>query len=175
MKKVIVASTNPVKIKSTEEGFKKVFPNEEFEFIGQSVQSGVSDQPMSNEETLKGATGRAVNAREQFPNADFWVGIEGGIQDENGKMGSFAWIVIASKDKIGEGRSGEFILPQKVADLIRGGMELGDADDKVFGGTNTKQKNGSIGILTKDVITRAGYYEPTVVMSLIPFINSELY
>jgi len=175
MKKVIVASTNPVKIKSTEEGFKRVFPKEKFSFEGQSVKSGVSDQPMSNTETLTGAMMRVQNARSQFPYADFWVGIEGGIQDEKKEMGAFAWIVIASKEKIGKGRTGEFILPDKLADLIRGGMELGDADDKVFGGTNTKQKNGSIGILTKDVLTRTTFYEPAVIMALIPFVNPELY
>ncbi len=175
MKKVIIASTNPVKINTTEAGFKKVFPNDEFAFEGQSVGSGVSDQPMSDIETLTGATMRAQNARKQFPDADFWVGIEGGIQDEKGEMGAFAWIVIASKEKIGKGRTGEFILPQKISDLIRGGMELGDADDKVFGGTNSKQKNGSIGILTRDVLTRATFYEPAVVMALIPFVNPGLY
>lgn len=175
MRKVIVASTNPVKIKSTQEGFKKVFPNEDFIFEGKSVKSGVSDQPTSDVETLTGATMRAQNARNEFPDADFWVGLEGGIEDEKGEMGSFAWIVVASKEKIGKGRTGEFILPHKVSELIRGGMELGDADDKVFGGTNTKQKNGSIGILTKDILTRATFYESAVVIALIPFMHPELY
>ncbi|MFS8130953.1 MAG: inosine/xanthosine triphosphatase [Candidatus Dojkabacteria bacterium] len=175
MKKVIVASTNPVKIKATEEGFKKVFPNEEFEFVGISAASGVSDQPMSDDETYSGAMKRSQNAKAQSLNADFWVGIEGGIQDEEGEMGAFAWIVVSNKEKVGKGRTGEFILPQKISELIRGGMELGDADDKVFGGTNSKQKNGSIGILTKDVLTRATFYEPAVVMALIPFVNPELY
>jgi non-canonical (house-cleaning) NTP pyrophosphatase len=56
MKKVIVASTNPVKIKTTEMGFAKMFPNETFEVEGVSAESEVSDQPMSEKETLLGAT-----------------------------------------------------------------------------------------------------------------------
>lgn len=52
MKKVIVASKNPVKINATQSAFEKMFPDEEFSFEGISVPSGVSDQPMSEDETL---------------------------------------------------------------------------------------------------------------------------
>lgn len=56
--KVIVASQNPVKINTTKLGFQLMLPDEEFEFIGVKADSGVSDQPMSNEETLNGAKSR---------------------------------------------------------------------------------------------------------------------
>jgi non-canonical (house-cleaning) NTP pyrophosphatase len=48
-------------------------------------------------------------------------------------------------------------------------MELGEADDVVFGRANSKQANGSIGLLTDDTITRTSYYVDAVVMALIPF------
>ena len=54
MKKVIIASKNPVKINATKKAFEEVF-NEHFEFEGVSADSSVSDQPMSNKETLQGA------------------------------------------------------------------------------------------------------------------------
>ena len=54
MKKVIIASKNPVKINATKKAFEEVF-NDHFEFEGVSADSSVSDQPMSNKETLKGA------------------------------------------------------------------------------------------------------------------------
>ena len=62
MEKVIIASLNPVKIESVKIGFQKMFPDKDFEFEGVAVPSGVSDQPMSNKETLTGAVNRAVNA-----------------------------------------------------------------------------------------------------------------
>ena len=37
MKKVIIASKNPVKINAVKKGFKKMFPNENFDFNGVSV------------------------------------------------------------------------------------------------------------------------------------------
>jgi non-canonical (house-cleaning) NTP pyrophosphatase len=58
---------------------------------------------------------------------------------------------------------------------VRQGMELGDADDAVFGRSNSKQANGAVGILTGNVIDRAELYEQAVVLALIPFKNPELY
>lgn len=153
-----------------------MFPEMRFEIEGVSVGSGVSDQPMTEEETLTGAQNRAENASKEKPNADYWVGIEGGLEEINGEMEAFAWIVIKAKDgQLGKGRTGSFFLPKKVAELIKQGKELGEADDIVFGRSNSKQTNGAVGILTGDVLTRTTYYEPAVVLALIPFKNGELY
>ena len=176
MKKVYVASKNPVKIKAAEEGFQRMFPKETFTYEGVSVPSGVSDQPLSNEETYTGALNRARNAQEAHADGDFWVGMEGGITDTEHGMESFAWmVVIGSEGRIGKARSATFYLPPQVAELIRAGKELGDADDVVFGMQNSKQKNGSVGILTQDVITRASFYIEALIFALIPFKNKELY
>jgi non-canonical (house-cleaning) NTP pyrophosphatase len=55
--------------------------NETFELKIVSVPSGVSIQPMSSQETLRGAFNRAHGAFELIPTGDFWVGIEGGVED----------------------------------------------------------------------------------------------
>jgi inosine/xanthosine triphosphatase len=176
MKKVVVASTNPVKIKATLDGFTTMFPDETFEMIGQSVESGVKDQPTSDDETYQGALNRADGASKLVPDADYYVGLEGGIESKPGNMEAFAWMVVKSKDgKYGKGRTGMFVLPPRVAELINGGMELGAADDIVFGKTNSKQTNGAVGILTNDVITRSSYYSAAIVLALIPFKNPDLY
>lgn len=176
MKKIVVASTNPVKIETTQNGFKKMFPKENFSVQGISAKSDVPDQPMSEEETLRGATNRANHVSKLVPDADYWVGIEGGLAEINEDLQAFAWIVIKSKDGIiGKGRTGSFFLPNKIIDLIKQGKELGEADDIVFGRINSKQGNGAVGILTHNVLTRATFYEPAVVLALIPFKNLELY
>lgn len=174
-KKIITASHNPVKIAAVKEGFNKMFSNVEIEIEGVSVPSGVSDQPMSDIITLKGAITRADNAMMQFPNADYWIGIEGGIEDLAGEMAAFAWVIILGKDKSGKARTGTFFLPPKVAKLVKQGKELGEADDIVFGHSNSKQKNGAVGLLTNNVIDRTSFYTEAVVLALIPFLNKELY
>lgn len=159
MKRIIVASKNPVKLNATLSGFQRMFPNEEFTVEGVAAESGVSDQPMTDDETLTGAQNRVANARSLQPDADYWVGLEGGIEKKVSGMQAFAWMAIESKDGLsGRGRTGVFFLPPKVATLIDEGMELGDADDVVFGRTNSKQEGGAIGLLTDNVIDRAGYY-----------------
>ena len=176
MKKVIVASTNPVKNESVQIGFAKMFPDENFDVQGVSAPSDVSDQPMSSDETLIGATNRAENVSKLKTDADYWVGVEGGVEDANEELEVFAWVVVKARDgKVGKGKTGSFFLPQKIAELVRQGMELGEADDIVFGRTNSKQANGAIGILTDDVVTRTTYYVPAVIMALIPFKNETLY
>lgn len=173
--KIIVASKNPIKINATKLGFQKVFANLDIEFEGVSVPSDVSDQPMSNQETLQGATNRATYAKNDFPNAAYWVGIEGGIEKVGEEMMAFAWIVILSNDAIGKARTGTFFLPQKVVELINQGKELGEADDIVFGHSNSKQKNGAVGILTNNLIDRTQFYVEAMVLALIPFLNKEIY
>ena len=173
-KTIIVASQNPVKLEAVRVGFERVFPGEAFAIEGVTVPSGVGDQPMTDAKTLQGAHNRADNARQHTPQADFWVGIEGGSQDTDAQMLTFAWVVVLSPDRTGEARTATFPLPQEIADLVRQGKELGEADDIFFNRTNSKQKNGAIGILTGDAITRLDLYAPAVIMALIPFIHPDL-
>jgi inosine/xanthosine triphosphatase len=172
---IVVASRNPVKVQAALGGFQRMFPGQEFDIQTVSVQSEVSDQPFSSEETLKGAHNRAANAARLFPSADFWVGIEGGVEENPDGLVAFAWIVIQSTDLIGKGRTGTFFLPPDVSYWVRQGKELGEADDIVFSRTNSKQENGAIGILTGDVIDRAQLYEMAVILALVPFKNPALY
>lgn len=176
MKKIIVASHNPLKIAAVQTGVEQMFPTLAFEIQGVSVPSGVSDQPMTDAETLQGAMNRATNAQQQFSEADFWVGVEGGIAPMNDGMEAFAWIVFFSKSgKIGKAKTASFELPPKVVELIHQGYELGDADDIVFGKSNSKQTIGAAGLLTQNVINRKTLYLQAVVLALIPFKNPKLY
>ena len=172
---IAIASHNPVKLAAARQGFASAFPEQEFSFVPVSTSSGVSEQPFSDPETLHGAEERARQASLALPDADYWVGIEGGVEEHPCGMAAFAWVVVRGPAQSGRGRSAAFFLPEAVAALVRQGMELGAADDLVFGRSNSKQANGAIGLLTGDVIDRAALYVPAVVMALIPFKNPELY
>jgi inosine/xanthosine triphosphatase len=130
---------------------------------------------MTRAETLQGASNRARYAAQQVPSADYTIGIEGGIEaDKDGHLQVFAWVVVLHGAKMGRAQTGVFYLPHEVAKLVQEGMELGKADDVVFGRSNSKQENGSIGLLTDDAITRTTYYVEAVVMALIPFKKPHL-
>lgn len=175
MKKVVIASKTPVKIQAVKNGFEKIFPGQDFEFVGVAVPSGVADQPFGNEETFCGAKNRVDNASNIIKDADFYVGIEGGIEQVENEMEVFAWVFIKSASKCGKAKSGTFFLPNKIVELLKEGKELSEADDIVFKRNNSKQKNGTVGILTGNIIGRTKYYADTVILAMIPFKNVDLY
>jgi inosine/xanthosine triphosphatase len=175
MKTIVIASENPVKIQAALGGFQRLFPEESFAVQTASVPSGVSHQPMTSEETRLGALNRARAARQAIPEADYWVGIEGGVESENGSLAAFAWVAVLSAEQTGQSRTGAFFLPPAVAELVRQGKELGEADDIVFNRANSKQENGAIGLLTGNVIDRTALYEQAVILALVPFRNPGLY
>lgn len=166
---IIIASHNPVKVRATVKAFARMFPNQTFTNASVNVPSGVPDQPMSSAETLQGALNRAQRAAAQ--QSAFGVGIEGGIEDTADGMMAFAWVAITDGQTVGKSRTALFFLPEEVARLVRDGQELGDADDTVFGRSNSKQQNGAVGLLTGDVVNRASLYEQAIIMALIPFKN----
>ena len=174
MLKVIIASKNPVKIQAVKNGFKKMFKIKKFEFDSIKADSQIGDQPISDEQTLQGAINRIKSIEKN--KADYWVGIEGGVEAKGKEMEAFAWVVVKDKlGKIGKGRTGTFYLPPQIISLIKQGKELGEADDIVFGIKNSKQKMGSVGILTHRIVDRTDYYTHAVIMALIKFVNEEFY
>uniref|UniRef100_A0A7R9WWK8 inosine/xanthosine triphosphatase n=1 Tax=Craspedostauros australis TaxID=1486917 RepID=A0A7R9WWK8_9STRA len=75
----------------------------------------------------------------------------------------------------GTAKTATFQLPTKLVDLIRDGMELGHADDKVFGRTNSKHGSGTVGVLTNNLIDRSHYYEHALQLALVPWIRPDVY
>src|SRR5690242_8453026 len=126
METIVVASTNPVKVQAALNGFQAMFPDSQFCADGISVPSGVSVQPMTSHETLEGAANRATNAHQQRPDADYWVGIEGGVDVIDGQMEVFAWVVVQSRTRSGMSRTATFHLPAEVIKLVKQGVELGE-------------------------------------------------
>lgn len=177
MKKIAVGSANPVKLEAAKQAFEELFPDEDFEVEGITVTSGVSEQPMHEEEFQHGSLNRAKAAKRERPDADYWVGLEGGCQDFEQGIYCWAWMTVLAKDSdlIGTGSTGKFLLPKKTAELVREGMELGPATDSLHNRVNSKQDIGTSGVLTNGVMHRTRYYRDGVILALIPFLNKEIY
>lgn len=176
MTHVIVASTNPVKIDAARQAFTAMFPHKSFTFEGVKAESNVAEQPLSSDETRTGAHNRVAHAQTLQPLADYWVAFEGGLEERDSHLKSVIWVAIQNKQNIfSDTTCASFVLPDKIASLVRSGLSLGDADDQAFGRTNSKQQNGAIGLLTQDVLTRTSVYRDGAILALIPFKNRELY
>ncbi len=167
--KIIVGSKNPVKVGAVREAFEKYFP--ECEVVGIDVESGVAAQPMSEEETIRGAKNRANNA---LGAADYGVGIEGGVEVIEGKLFECAWACVVNQEgKIGLAGGLYFEIPEKVAKKIKAGGELGPLMDEYMDERNLKQKMGAIGVLSQGKLDRKQAYVQIVLSAMIRFVSPE--
>ena len=170
---VAVGSKNPVKIAAAHAVFGSAFAGAQVEAI--AVASGVPDQPFGDAETIAGARTRARAAREAL-DAEFGVGLEGGVVDDADGMRSCAWCVVVHRDgREGVGGSLAMPLPDAVATMVRDGVELGHAMDALVAQRGTKHGQGAVGILTGGRIDRQGAYEVLVTYALAPFLTPELF
>ncbi len=166
--KVVVASKNPVKVAATKKAFEDVF-KQTIDIFAYDVPSGVSEQPKSDEESLRGALNRVEEVILLEPNADYYVGIEAGIEDGEDGMESFSWQVVANHNKKSKTKTQTIFLIEPLAELIRQGYELGHAIDKVFNKENSKQKQGAVGVMTQGLVSREKLYYDAIVLALIDF------
>ena len=172
---VVVGSGNPVKLSAARAAFQRVFPDAGHRVEGVVVASGVPEQPRGVDETRRGARNRAGAAADRRPEADFWIGIEGGVLEQGRAMFAFARICVRSGDREGESATGLFRVPGPVAELVRAGVELGAADDEVFGTRASKRGQGAVGLLTGGAVDRAELYAQGVCLALAPFVHPGLY
>jgi inosine/xanthosine triphosphatase len=171
--KIVVASMNPVKIGATQQAFATLFPGAPLEMIAVDVDSGAGDQPDSDAATRRGALTRASRSRDVHPDADYWVGLEGGIEVIDEQLMAFAWMAVQGRSgDISTARSCTLPLPPAVKELVEGGLELGEANDRVFATINSKHGGGAFGLLTDGLYTREGVYCQTLIIALTPFVHS---
>ncbi len=169
---VAVGSTNRVKVNAARLGISALVDVDDV--IGVETESGVSAQPMGDEETMQGAITRARAVLAEVDHAQLGVGLEGGVITIADRMYCYAWCAIVDHHgQLGLASTGKCELPPKVKELVLSGVELGHANDQVFGRTNSKHHEGAVGILTDGRIDRTAFYVPAVTFAMVRFINKE--
>ena len=179
--RVAVGSKNPVKVAAVRQAFFRAFPDRPLVCVGHDVPSGVPDQPWGRDDTQSGARQRACGALRAETGADYAVGIEGGVVDVFDGLRSVAYVAIRrGRDlRISVEHTASFKLPPRVERLVRGRepghgkLELGAACDLVFNETNSKQRGGTVGAVTRGLLDRTAYYEHAVVCALAPFLHDD--
>ncbi len=165
--KIAIGSRNPVKVGAVVNVLRLVYPD--VEVVSIDVPSGVSVQPIGDEETRRGALNRA-RAALAATDADWGAGLEGGVVKTELGMMTNAWCVIVDRaGRIGAGGGANMLLPQSVVERVESGAELGEAMDEYAGVEDVKRGPGAIGILTRGLVDRQGAYEYIVKLSLARF------
>ncbi len=139
------------------------------------VPSGISDQPLSEQETVLGAINRAKNAFEAVADAKLALGLEGGLHyDDTYTQQWYLLSVCAAWDgqKLYLGKGLYFPIPNQVGEKIKQqGIELKTLIDELSGTTGSNHREGAYGLFTNGRITRANVFCDAVIAALTPFTS----
>lgn len=169
--RVAVGSDNPVKRRAVERALPGRGVPEATTAELVAVDSGVSEQPRGRAETLTGARNRARNALDAGA-FDLGVGLEGGVAtvEEDASLFLVMWAAATDGDRWGEAAGPSYRLPERVADRVRAGEELGPVMDDVLGEENVGERGGAAAALTGDRVDRATALSTAVAGALGPFV-----
>lgn len=128
------------------------------------AHSLVSEQPLSDEETLLGAKNRATHVLE-LSDVQLAIGLEGGVNEVNGQMYICNWGALALRDGTFFIAGGARIpLPEEVAKSIREGLELGPVMDAYTNRTGISHSEGAIGVFTNGLLNRQEMFEHILIL-----------
>lgn len=171
---IVVGSNSPVKIEATRQAFSEYFEDVYIESV--SVPSGVNPFPWSDKEMLRGATNRVYGAREAVPDADFYVGLEGGLQSLCEWMMVKQLAVVIRGEEIGVGMSSGYDCPKSLIVQLEPQVEEDSRKiDAFFGEEEILSKQGAIGVLTRSKMSRTGSSRDAVLCALTRFVAPEYY
>ncbi|GIU70189.1 MAG: NTPase [Candidatus Woesearchaeota archaeon] len=173
-----IGTKNPSKILAVKEAFLlyKEFKNAKFKYL--NANSGVSEQPKSLREIIKGAKNRAINS---FKDCNYSIGMESGIMSvpelNTGYMDLCICVIYDGKNFFyGAGPGFEF--PKKVTeDIIKRNMNASESalKNKLTKSQYVGHDEGIVGILTRGIINRKEYHKYSVIMALIQVLNKKHY
>ena len=171
--KIAIGSKNPGKIESVERAVKKIW--RDAEVLAVEVDSGVYHTPNSYSEAKKGANNRARLSKEKT-GADYGVGIEGFVIEMEGDMFTCDWATVIDREgRYGEGLGGTIMLPKKIADDVRKGIELTVSLDNRSEYSEVGRNQGAVGVYTNNLVTRIDSMEEGVIRAFARFITSKYY
>jgi len=187
---VAIASENKPKVAACKKVFNdlkdEIGANERLSFLVKSIESGVADMPLSLDDLLTGAKNRTDKLSKILKNenrpADYYIGLEGGFfikyVDGNTEPVVFleSWVYASNGKKGYWGSSGSIEVPAEISkEILNSGKELGEVIDKKMNQTGIRSNEGTVGILTKNKITRQNFFESALLFALAPFYNSTIY
>ena len=152
-------------------------------YLTYDVQGGV-EMPRTLDELLTGAQHRVISLQSllhaENQKADFYVGMEGGFHSimhqghEQVYLQSWAYV---SNGKEGYfGSSGNVLVPDVIANkVMKHAMDLSEVIDAVANQRDVRSKQGTWGILTRDLLTRRESFEIALTAAFAPFYNTDFY
>lgn len=150
--KIVVGSKNPTKIKAVE----SVFHADQINSV--DAPSDVSLQPFSDEETRQGAVNRARYCS-QIEKGVVGIGLEGGLMSIEDQLYLCNWgALVTSSGKVYTAGGARVWLPPAISTQLQGRIELGCVMDNYAKKKDVSKREGAIGILTNNRISRRSMF-----------------
>ncbi|PFA69648.1 inosine/xanthosine triphosphatase [Bacillus sp. AFS015802] len=156
MLKVAIGTTNPAKVQAIQKAFQEQYGEVQFQCM--KTESYVSEQPLSDQETIEGAINRAKNVL-KVTDSDIGIGLEGGVSEALYGMFVCNWGALVDRqgnEIIGGGA--RISLPKEISMELKAGKELGPLMDEYTQRTGIRKKEGAIGVFTNGLITREAMF-----------------
>ncbi|MBU5593706.1 DUF84 family protein [Amphibacillus sp. MSJ-3] len=153
---IIVGSLNKAKIRAVESVFSGSI------VIGEQAPSGVSNQPMTDQETLTGAINRAKYCQKSERGV-IGIGLEGGVMEFNNQLLLCNWGALV--DQVGNvyiASGARLPLPDPISKALQTGLELGEIIDQYAKQSDVRNNQGTIGFLTNNEVSRSEMFEHVV-------------
>jgi inosine/xanthosine triphosphatase len=150
--KIIIGSLNPTKVGAV----KKVF--NQYKVEGIIVPSNVSNQPLTDQETMQGAINRAHNAR-VAGESEMGIGLEGGVIIENDRLFLCNWGALVYENEVILASGAKILLPSEFINELRNGTELALLMERYTNEKDIRSKEGAVGVFTNGRITRTEIFE----------------
>lgn len=149
-KKVYVASTNEAKVNACKEVLN------DYEIIPLKVDSLVSSQPKSDEETIKGALNRAKS----LPSDGLRIGLEAGVNFHNDRLFLVNWgVLIDENENVYYAGGTRIELPEFVKEgIFDYNKELATIMEETFHEHDIRSKQGAIGVFTSNQVKRVDIF-----------------
>jgi non-canonical (house-cleaning) NTP pyrophosphatase len=153
------------------------------EYLTFEIDGGV-EMPRTLDELLRGARQRVAKLLEatqsQQRKADFFVGMEGGFHTvhHDGRNLTFlqSWAFVSDGTAGHFGSSGNILVPERIAkEVMTHGRDLSVVIDETAQQKDVRSKQGTWGILTRDLLTRQQSFEIALTAAFAPFYNKKVY
>jgi non-canonical (house-cleaning) NTP pyrophosphatase len=170
-------------VKKCYESIKHFFTNTPTEFLTYEIDAGII-MPRSITELMDGAKKRTILLQQKLQSenqhADFFIGMEGGFHSmhHDGKELVFlqSWAYVSNGGMGFFGSSGNILVPEKIAtEVMTNKRDLSEVIDKFAKQADTRSKQDTWGVLTKDLLTRQQSFEIALTAAFAPFYNPEIF
>ena len=187
--KIAIGTLREPKVEAVKEAF-ELFrsqlarDDETIEYLPFDVSSESPRMPASTKELMDGAQTRAesliLQLKRQKHEADFYVGMEGGfhVAQDRGRRLAFlqSWAYVTDGQSGHWGSSGSILVPARIANAVLDrGIELGIAIDRFAKETDIRSRQGTWGVLTRDILTRKHSFVIALICAFAPFYNKRTY